>query len=35
MTMMMMMAYMQKTSDVAGKTFLAKKIGGKFSLKMA
>ena len=27
--------YMEKTSDVAATAFLAKKIGGKFGLKMA
>ena len=30
-----MYAYILKASDVAGFAFLAKKIGGKFGLKMA
>ena len=29
------LAYMRKTSDVAGMAFLGKKIGGKFGLKMS
>ena len=33
--MKMISPYMQKTCDVAGMAFLAKKIGGKFGLKMA